>query len=172
MQTHLCILLGVATVCQSLCIPAMGAKTKTRVVPLPKLVGRVSDRELVRIVRDVSEGGDLNIPFSREAFGKEVRSEFAGVVCERYLPLKEKESNLRWQFLCPNKLVQHVLDKCPELAEAYGRAANAWMPSKDRPWDLITAFDEFVPGDKLKAYTSRKCMVLGFNFEQLGEEIL
>jgi len=69
----------------------MVAKTKTRVVPLPKLVGRVSDRELVRIVRDVSEGGDLNIPFSRHAFEKEVRSEFAGVVCERYLPLKEKD---------------------------------------------------------------------------------
>ena len=77
-----------------------------------------------------------------------------------------------WEFLEPNRLIAHVIEACPQLAEAYARAANECTPTVERPWKLRLCYDEFVPGDKLKAYGTRKSMVLGFNFVELGEDLL
>lgn len=79
---------------------------------------------------------------------------------------------ISWEFLEPNRLIAHVIEACPQLAEAYARAANECAPTVDRPWKLRLCYDEYVPGDKLKAYSTRKAMVLGFNFVDLGEDIL
>ena len=67
-----------------------------------------------------------------------------------------------WELLQPNRLVACVVDQCPVLAEAFGRAANAHLQTPDDPWYRTTAFDEHVPGDRLKPYASRKAMVLGY----------
>ena len=62
----------------------------------------------------------------------------------------------QWNFLEPNHLLAHVVEQCPVLAEAFGRVANEHEPTQDNPWSLITAFDERVPGDKLKPHNTRK----------------
>ncbi len=61
-------------------------------------------------------------------------------------------------FLDPNKMLAHVVETCPELAAAFGRAANEHLPTAGRPWGLMLCFDEFVPGDKLKSYAGRKVL--------------
>ena len=58
-----------------------------------------------------------------------------------------------------------MIEQCPVLAKAFGRAANEQEPTQDNPWSLITAFDERVPGDELKPYATRIGMVLGFAFK-------
>ena len=89
-----------------------------------------------------------------------------------HIPLKlAKGGEYAWTLLEPNRLLAHVLASCPELAACYRRAANEHAPTPEDPWDLLICFDEFVPGDKLKPHNSRKSMVLGFNFRQLGPEV-
>ena len=77
-----------------------------------------------------------------------------------------------WEFVEPNRLLAHVVEKCPAIAETYARAANESMPTRENPWGLLLCFDEFVPGDKLTSYSTRKTMVLAYKFKQLGEEVL
>ena len=69
-------------------------------------------------------------------------------------------------------MLAYILDQCPQLAEAYGNAANEQEPTYEDPWSIITVFDEYVPGDKFKGYNSRKSIVLGYNLIELGEEVL
>ena len=73
-----------------------------------------------------------------------------------------------WDLFDPTLLVQHVLSKSRDLAETY----KATLAEKQGPWHIIVGFDEHIPGDKLKTKNRRKCMVLAFNFAELGEEVL
>ena len=73
-----------------------------------------------------------------------------------------------WDLFDPTLLVQHVLSKSQDLAETY----KAKLAEKPGPWHIIVGFDEHIPGDKLKTKNRRKCMVLAFNFAELGEEVL
>ena len=77
-----------------------------------------------------------------------------------------------WEFFEPNRLVAYVVERCPELADCYARAANAHLPTPEHPWEITCSFDEFVPGEKLSGIHTRKSMVLGFNFVQLGDELI
>ena len=58
--------------------------------------------------------------------------ETASDVRESLGPTKE------WSFLEPNRLLAHVIERSPQLAEAYGRAANESLPTKEDPWSLIS----------------------------------
>ena len=78
----------------------------------------------------------------------------------------------KWTFFEPNRLLAHVIEHSPELAEVYARAANEKLPTLEDPWRLSIQFDEVVPGDKLNLQLSRKAMVLSFNFSNLGDDIL
>ena len=71
-----------------------------------------------------------------------------------------------WELFDPIGLVQHVLDKSPDLAAIY----SVKLAEHAMPWHIVLGIDEHVPGDKLKARNLRKSMVLYFNFLELGGE--
>ena len=112
-------------------------------------------------------GGETLTRRSIEAeFNKEL-----DVLLER-VPLPTTDGDWEWTFLEPNRLLQHVVESCPELGAAYIRASNERMPTLELPWKLLICFDEFAPGHQLNCDNTKKVMVLSFNFAELGEETL
>ena len=77
-----------------------------------------------------------------------------------------------WDIFDPTLLVQHVLEQCPALAAIYAQKLQEHPCSPQRPWRMLTGFDEHTPGDKLKVHNLRKSMVLAINFLELGPEVL
>ena len=146
--------------------------SKRKASQITGAMGLTSAGNLSSVLRAV---GDLNVDvrhgFNTESLTQALQAEFDHLFETVPLKFAEKEGEYQWELLEPNKLLAHVLESCPELAECYGRAANERPPTPEDPWDLLICFDEFVPGDKLKPHNSRKAMVLGFNFRQLGPEV-
>ena len=145
----------------------MPARKKPRYAGVHALIGKCSDGVLSSIMGTLLDGQCL----TRARCADDLRSEVQQLLARVPLPSVDG-GEILWEFLEPNRLLAHVVEACPHLAEAYARAANEHTPTLDRPWKLRICFDEFVPGDKLKSYSSRKAMVLGFNFVELGEEVL
>ena len=147
-----------------------GGRFKRKASELQEQIGLVPSGKLSSIVGAVlncrSEIGGT----SRQVLDKSLNDELEPLL--EHMPLKlAKGGEYVWTLLEPNRLLAHVLASCPELAACYRRAANEHTPTPEDPWDLLICFDEFVPGDKLKPHNSRKAMVLGFNFRQLGPEV-
>ena len=114
--------------------------------------------------------GDLNVDvrhgFSPQSLTQALQAEFDHLFETVPLKFAEKEGEYQWELLEPNKLLAHVLESCPELAECYGRAANEHEPTPEDPWDLLICFDEFVPGDELKIDNPRKTIYgVGLQFQ-------
>ena len=160
----------------------MAPKKKMRAVELKRMVGRGSNAILKRQLqylkeRDVLKASDVgSITQEVEQATNSLGHLFAHLEIATSAAARAADKTLgataTWSLLEPNRLLAFVLDQCPQLAEAYGKAANEHLPTREDPWSLITCFDEFVPGDKLKGHNARKSMVLGYNFIELGEEVL
>ena len=80
--------------------------------------------------------------------------------------------SFNWEMCNPNRMLAYMVQACPRLQEMFVQAARTHVCSADKPWSLIIGFDEFCPGNKLKVNNQRKCMVLSFNFIELGKETL
>ena len=79
----------------------------------------------------------------------------------------DKGDIFTWEFAEPSLLLQAMLDASKELTDLYHR--TALMHTGD--WDIILAWDEFAPGNKLQVDNRRKTMNLSFNFMQLGADV-
>ena len=137
---------------------------------LSSLWGQVPNDAFLAIAREASKALEGGAP-SRRRVSSGFRDTYEPLFRDTRLQKKDG-SDYVWTHLDPNRLLAHVVDKCQDLAEAYGRAANERLPTEENPWNLLINFIEFVPGNKLQTSPSRKSMVLGFNFRELGEEIL
>ena len=63
------------------------------------------------------------------------------------LPLSEG-GMWKWSLLDPSQLLVSLVSNSPSLQQW---SADAWRrspPSPQRPWSLVVAFDEFVPGQQ------------------------
>ena len=145
-------------------------RPRPRARELQDLIGQVPTKKLSSIVSAISDlRGNLG-GLSRQTLDQSLHDELDPLI--EVVPLKKAEGGeYIWKILEPNRLLAHVVESSPELAACYLRAAHAHEPTLENPWDLMICFDEFVPGDKLKIATTRKSMVLGFNFRQLGPEV-
>jgi len=87
------------------------------------------------------------------------------------LPL-DKGGTFAWKYADPCELLMMVVSEAPLLSECFKHAAARSPPSRDRPWSLVLAWDEFCPGNKLQVDPSRKAMVLSFTFLELGQDCI
>lgn len=90
--------------------------------------------------------------------------------CEKLV--LENGAELEWEYADPNLLMELVLHDCPKLAERFVARLKEKPCTKEKPWSMVAAFDEFTPGDNRKPDNQRKSMVLSFSFLQLGPELL
>ena len=142
---------------------------KKRRQGIEKLIGTISGKDLERVCNQVVPdlGGDT---LARRSIEREFDKKLDGLL--EHVPLPTTDEDWEWTFLEPNRLLQHVVESCPELGAAYIRASNERMPTLERPWKLLICFDEFAPGHQLQCDNTKKVMVLSFNFAELGEETL
>ena len=101
------------------------------------LVGIVPDCKLARIVADLTAAvarGETVKARPRRHLADGLHKEVDQLITSVPLSLKNG-GDYTWRFLEPNRLLAHVVQSCPELAAAYGRAANEHMPTREHPWD-------------------------------------
>ena len=75
-----------------------------------------------------------------------------------------------WEFCNPGLQMVLFIEGRPKLRRLYERVVATRGSSE--PWNLIVAFDEYVPGNKYVLDTNRKSMNLSFNFAELGPQAL
>ncbi len=75
-----------------------------------------------------------------------------------------------WEYVDPALLLDRVLHECPRLTEVYRQVADSMHPGD--LWHMVVAFDEYVPGNKLKLDNGKKVMNLAYNFINLGSEVM
>ena len=93
---------------------------------------------------------------------------FNAVKDELDLQVADGEGRVRLPVANPNRLLEFTASECGGF-RAVLEAAYAKHPcSRERPWNLLIGFDEYVPGDKLNVQNARKAMNLIFSFEELG----
>jgi hypothetical protein len=73
-----------------------------------------------------------------------------------------------WEYCDPALLLCSLVEARPDVQALYSSALATSPPSLDSPWHLAVAWDEFVPGNKLKVDNRRKTLVLSFTFLELG----
>ena len=143
---------------------------KKRRLGLDSLAGIISGTDLERVSEKV-EGNLGGAALTRKTIERDLDKNFGSLLETVTLPTTDDE-DYEWTFLEPCRLIQLVVESCPELGAAYIRASNERMPTLEQPWKLLICFDEFAPGVQLNCENTKKVMVLSFNFEELGGEIL
>lgn len=78
----------------------------------------------------------------------------------------------QWELAHPCKVLQWAVDNHPALNDLYADAIARYPCSPEQPWHIVLGFDEYIPGNKLKTNNWRKTMTLGFNFVELGRDVL
>ena len=75
-----------------------------------------------------------------------------------------------WHLCQPNLLFATMVSESAPLQQLLRESLRSSPCSRDRPWNLLVGFDEFVPGNKLQLQPSRKAMNLSFTFLELGSD--
>ena len=105
---------------------------------------------------------------SRQSMTNIRHERFNAVKDELDLKVADGEGRVRLPVANPNRLLEFTASECGGF-RAVLEAAYAKHPcSRERPWNLLIGFDEYVPGDKLNVQNARKAMNLIFSFEELG----
>ena len=72
----------------------------------------------------------------------------------------------------PCQLLQQLVHSSAELQDVYAQAANAHPCTREAPWSLVFACDEFTIGNQFSTKNNRKSMVTSYNFKEIGFEAL
>ena len=75
-----------------------------------------------------------------------------------------------WPLCQPNLLFAIMASESAPFQQLIRESLRASPCSRERPWNLLVGFDEFVPGNKLQLQPSRKAMNLSFTFLELGSD--
>jgi hypothetical protein len=127
-------------------------------------VGGVSRQGLQDILRRLQEQ-PLEGGVNADALQNAELTRFVAVRCTETLTLLDG-STWDWEFCDPAFLVARLLEDSAELQAVFDRA---FAHASAEPWDVVVAFDEFTPGNLRKPHNGRKCMVVAFNFLNLGQ---
>ena len=106
----------------------MPPQKKKRLNPpgINALIGKCSDETFSAFMRA------LGHEKHRSRWPDDVRADIMHLMHRLDLPAVGG-GQISWEFLELNKLIAHVIEACPQLAEAYARAANECTPTVDRP---------------------------------------
>ena len=121
-------------------------------------------RELLREVADM-----LNIPVHVPYKGQHQaeREMFDKLSISIPLPLLDG-GEFKWKLIHPTRLLTEAVRSIRCIADCYSAAFRRQPPTLERPWSLVCAFDEYIPGSKLKIDNTRKAQVFSFTFLELG----
>ena len=124
-----------------------------------------SDSELRRILQ-AREGSDA--PSARVL--RAARLERFDAVMRTIEVETDDGGTWTWPLCQPNLLFAIMASESAPFQQLIRESLRASPCSRERPWNLLVGFDEFVPGNKLQLQPSRKAMNLSFTFLELGSD--
>lgn len=132
-------------------------------------VGGISLQGLSKIAKQLCDDGQDR--YSKRALAAINQEAWDIVACSVKLPMAAG-GDFDWTFADPAKLLGVLVADSWELQEVFARAAARTPCSREAPWSVVLAFDEFTPGDSRKPKNDRKSMVCSFTFLELGADLL
>lgn len=75
-----------------------------------------------------------------------------------------------WTIADVSLPLPRLISESGALQSVYASAVSARPPTIQQPWNLIVAWDEFAPGNKLAIDNTRKCLVVSIAFRELGQD--
>ena len=121
-------------------------------------------------LRDVLATLQADAPSRRQLFAA-YHARFNEVARVDRLPCTDG-TFFNWEYADPFALLRITLEESPALQQVFIDALRKYPNSPTNPWHVVTAFDEFVPGDKLKVNNVRKTMDFMYSFAELGDDAL
>ena len=59
-------------------------------------------------------------------------------------------STFTWEYICPATWLATIIDRVPDVQYIFDVAMKRHPASRQNPWHMVVAFDEFAPGNKLQ----------------------
>ena len=112
--------------------------------------------------------GLVDPDLGRHRVQQESHTSFDQIREEMTLPRSAGGEPVVWELCNPNLLMSDIIADSTHLQGLFADALARHPCTREQPWKLILAWDEYVPGDKLNGRHSRKCMNLVFSFMELG----
>ena len=129
--------------------------------------GSVSRAGLASIIKKLKDP-DLPETITLDSLRNAELAAFEAIKVSEMLP-RDDGPDWRWEYADPYLLLARALEASPQLQAIYDAAFAA---SCGEPWHIVVAFDEFTPGSLSKPENRKKCMVLGWNFLDLGQNAM
>lgn len=107
----------------------------------------------------------------RRHVGQANRAFFEGLRVAERLELTDG-GEWTWDFVDPCRTMSMLIERSPGLQELVAEAWRRSPPSREKPWSIVVGFDEFVPGNKLASFQSRKTMVVSVTIKEFGAAAL
>ena len=141
-------------------------------VPLDQIphvlhTGGVSMQGLAKLVTSLRGDGRNVTSWDRTVLTQTNAAVFQTVACSDELRTTTGATKT-WTYADPCQLLSLLVAESPMLQATYEQAWSRSPAAIDRPWSLVIAYDEFVPGNKLAVDHSRKSMVVSMTFLELG----
>ena len=127
-------------------------------------------RKVIQMIR--TDGVDITKTISNREMAHAYNFLFDEVSETIPLQLADAAGTWDWVLAEPARLIQLSLSESPELRRLYLNALRKHPCSESAPWNVVFAYDEFAPGDKLKVNNRRKTMNGIMNFAELGQVAL
>ena len=127
-------------------------------------INGTSNKSLSVIVNKLVDGPGV----SNKMLTKIRRERYDAVKDTLHVKAAVGEGEITIPYANPNRLLEYTSSVSDGFRAILEAAFIKHPCSRERPWNLLVGFDEYVPGDKFKVNNSRKAMSLVFSFEELG----
>lgn len=111
-------------------------------------VGGITMKGLQELLERVQRA-ELDGPVSRKLLNTANRVQLDKHRVEQDLTLKDG-SVFKWEYLNPHTWMGALIERFEDLQDLFAVALRMHPVSRERPWRLVVAFDEFAPGNKLQ----------------------
>ena len=115
-------------------------------------MGGVSHTGLAAIIRELQRSAlPCDSKIDKHVLQAVTLAEFDALRHVVPMPSDGGGEGFNWDMLDPNRLFATMAAEPGTFRDCVAAAIANHPPSRDQPWSLIVAFDEFAPGNKLNA---------------------
>ncbi len=123
-------------------------------------MGNVSNAGLLEVIKRLRDADDLPQKNLRGIQNSAFKSYFEDLTYVEEMPLIDG-GTFSWPIRETGLFLQRLLAESPVLQQMY---SEAFEKHHQKPWQLVVAWDEITPGNKLKVDNGRKTMVISVAF--------
>ena len=129
--------------------------------------GSLSNSGLLQILQTLNKAPEVVTDAKRHEVRAAFQERFDAIRVVATFPLTSG-GTFDLEYAEPALLLSELISESPALSRVYKEA----LSRSSETWDLVVAFDEYTPGNKLRVDNHRKVMNLYFSFTNLGQTAL